>query len=121
MTVDELSTRFDAMQNMLQLMFSMQMDMQRCLRQEISSAIANNPPATTMPNPPIQAGHCTVCLTATADTVLYRCGHLCVCYMCGLNLRETASANGVKCPICRAPVDDIIRVYRSSRDGEKNN
>ena len=109
------------MQNMLQLMFSMQIDMQRCLRQEISSAISNNPPATTMPNEPVEAGHCTVCLTATADTVLYRCGHLCVCYMCGLNLRETASVNGVKCPICRAPVDDIIRVYRSSRDGEEKN
>lgn len=110
------------MQNMLQIMFSMQMDMQRTLRQEVSSAIANNQSTTTMSSHPVQAGHCTICLTEVADTVLYRCGHLCVCYMCGLNLRENASNNnGVKCPICRAPVVDIVRVYRSSRDGEKNN
>ncbi len=119
MTVDELSTRLDNMQHMLQLMLSMQMDMQRSLRQEVSSAIANNSSSTMIASSqPMNAGHCTVCLTATADTVLYRCGHLCVCYMCGLNLRETTSPTGVKCPICRAPVDDILRVYRSSRDGE---
>ncbi len=119
MTVDEVSSRLDNMQHMLQLMFSMQMDIQRSLRQEVASAIANNSSNTMISSSqPMDAGHCTVCLTALADTVLYRCGHLCVCYMCGLNLRETTTANGVKCPICRAPVDDILRVYRSSRDGE---
>jgi hypothetical protein len=108
------------MQQMLQMMFSMQMDMQRSLRQEVASALANNP-ATTMNTPTnqvMQAGHCTVCLTALADTVLYRCGHLCVCYTCGLQLQQARTVHGVKCPICRAPVDDILRVYRSSRDGE---
>ena len=105
---------------MLQRMFSMQMDMQRTLRQEIASSIANNSLTTmTSSSQPINAGHCTICLNAIADTVLYRCGHLCVCYMCGLNLRETTSTTGVKCPVCRAPVHDILRVYRSSRDGEQ--
>ncbi|CAF0876676.1 unnamed protein product [Rotaria sp. Silwood1] len=100
------------MQQMLQLMFSMQMDMQRSLRQEAASAIVNNTSTMiTTINQPMNAGHCTICLTAIADTVLYRCGHLCVCYMCGLNLRETRSTTGVKYPICRAPVDDILRVY----------
>lgn len=107
------------MQQMLQLMFSMQMDMQRSLRQEVASALATNTSNASAPSSqPINSGHCTVCLSAVADTVLYRCGHLCVCYMCGLNLREAAPANRVTCPICRAPVDDILRVYRSSRDGE---
>lgn len=107
------------MQNMLQMMFSMQMDMQRSLRQEVASALATNTSNTTiLSTQPTNAGHCTICLTALADTVLYRCGHLCVCYVCGLNLQQTTSTHGVKCPICRAPVDDILRVYRSSRDGE---
>lgn len=107
------------MQQMLQLMFTMQMDMQRSLRQDVASALANNS-ATTMNSAvqPMHAGHCTVCLTAMADTVLYRCGHLCVCYMCGLQLQQGTSTNSVKCPICRAPVEDILRVYKSSRDGE---
>ncbi len=107
------------MQQMLQLMFTMQMDMQRTLRHEVASSMANNSLTTmTSSSQPMNAGHCTICLNSIADTVLYRCGHLCVCYMCGLNLQQTTSANGMKCPICRAPVDDILRVYRSSRDGE---
>lgn len=107
------------MQQTLQLMFSMQMDMQRSLRQEVASAFANNSSTTmTSVNQPVNAGHCTICLNSIADTVLYQCGHLCVCYMCGLTLRTTTSANRVKCPICRAPVDDILRVYHSSRNAE---
>jgi hypothetical protein len=107
------------MQQMIQMMFTMQMDMQRSLRQEVASAMSTNSSTTTAPaREPMNAGHCTVCLSAIADTVLYRCGHLCVCYMCGLNLRQSTSSTGMKCPICRAPVDDILRVYRSSRDGE---
>jgi len=107
------------MQHMLQMMYSMQMDMQRCLRQEVASSLAGNLTVNgASSNQPVNSGHCTVCLTADADTVLYRCGHLCVCYMCGLNLRQNATHNRFTCPICRAPVDDILRIYRSSRDGE---
>ncbi|CAF3939114.1 unnamed protein product [Rotaria magnacalcarata] len=117
--IDELSTRLDSMQQMLQLMFTMQTDMQRLLRQDVASALTNSSTSTiNPPTQPVQAGHCTVCLSAIADTVLYRCGHLCVCYMCGLQLQQATSTNACKCPICRAPVDDILRVYRSSRDGE---
>ncbi|CAF0828251.1 unnamed protein product [Rotaria sp. Silwood1] len=118
-SIDALSARIDTMQQMLQLMYRMQMDMQRSLRQDVASALANSS-TTTMnsSNQPVQAGHCTVCLSAIADTVLYRCGHLCVCYMCGLQLQQGTTVNAVKCPICRAPVEDILRVYRSSRDGE---
>ena len=105
------------MQRMLQMMFAMQTDMQRSVRQEVASALSHNA-SSILPaaSQSITAGQCTVCLTAMADTVMYRCGHLCVCYTCGLNLQQTTSATGVKCPICRAPVDDILRVYRSSRD-----
>lgn len=95
------------------------MDMQRSIRQDVAGALANNA-STVMSSAtqPVQAGHCTVCLNAIADTVLYRCGHLCVCYQCGLQLQQATSINACKCPICRAPVDDILRVYRSSRDEE---
>ncbi|CAF0780101.1 unnamed protein product [Adineta ricciae] len=118
-SINELSTRLDDMQHMLRLMYSMQMDMQRMLRQEVASSLANASTTTTVPSShPVSAGQCTVCLTEIADTVLYRCGHLCVCYTCGLNLRETSSSTRMKCPVCRAPVDDILRVYRSSRNEE---
>lgn len=114
------------MQQMLQLMFNMQIDMQRAIRQEVASALTNNRTgtntncATSIPlaNHPVDAGQCTICLTAVADTVLYRCGHLCVCYTCGLHLQQARRVEIVKCPVCRAPVDDILRVYRSSRDAD---
>lgn len=117
--METISSRIDEMQKMLQLMFSMQMDMQRTLRQEVAGALSNNPTTImNFNNQPMSAGHCTICLNAIADTVLYRCGHLCVCYTCGLQLQHATPASAIKCPICRAPVDDILRVYRSSRDGE---
>ena len=105
---------------MMQMMFSMQMDMQRSLRQEVASALAAEQTASSsrMNSTPAGSGHCTVCLTAVADTVLYRCGHLCVCYTCGLQLQQTRNYTFVKCPVCRAPVEDILRVYRSSQDAE---
>ncbi|UJR10518.1 hypothetical protein I4U23_014721 [Adineta vaga] len=100
LNVDALSSRLDSMQQMLQIMFTMQMDMQRSLRQEVASALAHHSTATTTTNAstiqPMAAGHCTICLTAVADTVLYRCGHLCVCYMCGLQLQQQTSVHGIK-------------------------
>jgi hypothetical protein len=102
------------MQQMLQMMFSMQMEMQRTLRQEVASALANNrTDSVSITSRPVDAGLCTICLTATADTVLYRCGHLCVCFMCGLHLQQAQSVETIKCPVCRAPIEDILRVYES--------
>ena len=117
--MDALTARLDSMQQMLQMMFTMQMDMQRSLRQEVAGALANTQSSSTTQQVSMQGGHCTVWLTAFADTVLYRCCHLCVCYTCGLQPQKTRTVYGVKCPICRAAVDDILRLYRSSRDGEQ--
>ena len=58
---------------------------------------------------PLDDTHCLICLDATADTVLYQCGHLCMCYTCGLQLKN----RGSNCPVCRAPIKDIMRVFKS--------
>lgn len=57
---------------------------------------------------PYRSGKCTICLELDVDTVLYKCGHMCVCYGCGMNLKAREAA----CPLCRAPIRDIIRIYR---------
>ena len=57
----------------------------------------------------VQSGHCTICSEASIDSVIYRCGHMCVCMACGMELK----AQGLKCPICRAPITDLIRAYAS--------
>nr|CAG4644663.1 EOG090X03H5 [Leptodora kindtii] len=61
------------------------------------------------------AGECTVCYERAVDCVLYSCGHMCLCYDCALQLyrgQRSAGGQGL-CPICRAPIRDVIRAYRS--------
>ena len=57
----------------------------------------------------VDSGNCAICSEAGIDCVLYRCGHMCVCVACGLELR----AQGLKCPVCRAPIVDIVRAFAS--------
>ncbi|CAG0883978.1 unnamed protein product, partial [Cyprideis torosa] len=52
---------------------------------------------------------CTICYEAAVDTVLYTCGHLCMCYPCAT---EQWGSSGV-CPICRAVIRDVIRTFRA--------
>lgn len=54
---------------------------------------------------------CTICYENVVDTVLYACGHMCLCYACGLKLKKMANAC---CPICRRTIKDIIKTYRSA-------
>ncbi|XP_049631620.1 E3 ubiquitin-protein ligase NEURL1B [Suncus etruscus] len=52
---------------------------------------------------------CTVCFDGEVDTVIYTCGHMCLCHSCGLRLKRQARAC---CPICRRPLKDVIKIYR---------
>ncbi|XP_048884426.1 E3 ubiquitin-protein ligase NEURL1B isoform X1 [Brienomyrus brachyistius] len=54
-------------------------------------------------------GECTVCFDQEVDTVIYTCGHMCLCNDCGLKLKKQISAC---CPICRRPIKDVIKTYR---------
>ena len=65
------------------------------------------------PNPPPSARlesiakPCLVCEELPADAVLYRCGHRCACLRCAHFMRYEQ----LSCPLCRAPIDDVIRVF----------
>lgn len=54
---------------------------------------------------------CSICYENMVDTVIYACGHMCLCYTCGLKLKKMANAC---CPICRRTIKDIIKTYRST-------
>ncbi|XP_078101224.1 E3 ubiquitin-protein ligase NEURL1-like [Sander vitreus] len=54
---------------------------------------------------------CSICYENTVDTVIYACGHMCLCYGCGLKLKKMSNAC---CPICRRQIKDIIKTYRST-------
>jgi hypothetical protein len=47
---------------------------------------------------------CKVCMDRRINTVLIRCGHMCVCMDCSNQLD--------RCPICRSHIDEVIQTYR---------
>ena len=47
---------------------------------------------------------CVVCLHSAKSLAFVPCGHLCACTACGKKLKE--------CPLCRAPVQQWLRVYQ---------
>lgn len=56
------------------------------------------------------ASECAICLEKVPDCALYTCGHMCMCYECAINVLKK---QGALCPICRQPVRDVIRIFKS--------
>ncbi|KAF6714446.1 E3 ubiquitin-protein ligase NEURL1 [Oryzias melastigma] len=75
------------------------------------SPSSSAPESPTPPSSPVLlADDCAICYENAVDTVLYACGHMCLCYTCGLKLKMT---NAI-CPICRRTIKDIIKIYRNA-------
>ncbi|BFZ01395.1 hypothetical protein BsWGS_04433 [Bradybaena similaris] len=116
--IQSLRSQMNEMKNMLRLTFDLQVDIQRSIRQEVAAAINAVPGATgvssSVPRPaqPVNDSHCLICLERHTDSVLYQCGHMCVCFACGRDL----VSRGHKCPVCRAPIKDVIRAYRTNAE-----
>ena len=53
---------------------------------------------------------CTVCCERSVNCVLYMCGHMCMCFDCAIAVKHN---KGGLCPICRQPIKDVIKTYRS--------
>ncbi|XP_058043642.1 E3 ubiquitin-protein ligase NEURL1-like isoform X2 [Ahaetulla prasina] len=86
------------------------------LGSSLSGTAPNSP--ISMPESPLSSSisgswndECTICYENMVDTVIYSCGHMCLCYTCGLKLKKMANAC---CPICRRAIKDIIKTYRST-------
>ncbi|XP_059611795.1 protein neuralized isoform X2 [Phlebotomus argentipes] len=54
---------------------------------------------------------CTICYENSIDSVLYMCGHMCMCYECAV--QQWRGIGGGHCPLCRAVIHDVIRTYKS--------
>ncbi|MEQ2186540.1 E3 ubiquitin-protein ligase neurl1 [Goodea atripinnis] len=73
---------------------------------------ADHPQSPTLPSCSSSwSDECAICYENMVDTVLYACGHMCLCYACGLKLKKMANAC---CPICRRTIKDIIKTYRNT-------
>ncbi|XP_012718349.2 E3 ubiquitin-protein ligase NEURL1B [Fundulus heteroclitus] len=69
-----------------------------------------SPSLTASELPPAgKNGECTICFDQEVDTVIYTCGHMCLCNDCGQKLKRQINAC---CPICRRPIRDVIKTYR---------
>ncbi|XP_052099826.1 uncharacterized protein LOC127734153 isoform X2 [Mytilus californianus] len=115
--IHSLKSQLEEMKNMMKLSFDLQLDIQRAIRQEVSAALAQVQVGAEGGSPlkkckPVSDTHCLICLDNHSDSVLYQCGHMCVCYACGRHLMS----RNAKCPVCRAPIKDIIRAYKSNED-----
>uniref|UniRef100_A0A0A9XBU6 Protein neuralized n=1 Tax=Lygus hesperus TaxID=30085 RepID=A0A0A9XBU6_LYGHE len=58
-----------------------------------------------------QSSDCSVCYERQVDSVLYTCGHMCMCYEC--SVQQWRGKGGGHCPLCRAVIRDVIRTFKS--------
>jgi hypothetical protein len=57
------------------------------------------------------SGACVICLANKAVCMAYPCAQMNFCIKCARELATKAGTERVKCPVCRKPVEKMIRVY----------
>jgi hypothetical protein len=78
-------------------------------RHAASSVIISQKPAVSAA--PEKGPECSVCLVARVATVLLPCGHACTCLACSSRLTRNPWNHCVRCPLCRAVVTTVSRLY----------
>ncbi|KAF2359537.1 Neuralized repeat (NHR) domain [Trinorchestia longiramus] len=75
------------------------------------SSTSSSSSSSSNHNNSMESSECSVCYERHIDSVLYSCGHMCMCYTCAI--QQWKGRGGGVCPICRAVIKDVIRTYRA--------
>uniref|UniRef100_A0A7S0T6A0 RING-type domain-containing protein n=1 Tax=Erythrolobus madagascarensis TaxID=708628 RepID=A0A7S0T6A0_9RHOD len=113
LAVEALKHEVHVLKNIVHASFDVQLDVQRAVRQEVAAAMLKTEQqqhnSTVVGHSPRMRsrGSCVVCCETAINCVLYACGHACACSVCARSLLSA----GMQCPMCRAPVRDVVVVY----------
>ncbi|XP_048318346.2 uncharacterized protein LOC112493410 [Ziziphus jujuba] len=101
--MEQLSHEMSELRKSMKVCMDMQMTMQQSIKQEVNSAQGEGTSREGAP----KKGNCCICCEVKVDSLLYRCGHMCTCLKCAHELQRSSG----KCPICGAPIVDVVRAY----------
>ena len=88
----------------------------RCERQGAKVAACQNVRRPAIPTVGADEKCCVICLDAPADFLVVPCGHQCGCEDCLLVVQQDSG----RCPICRADIVAIQRVFAASAKGVRS-
>ncbi|KAK4270623.1 hypothetical protein QN277_019406 [Acacia crassicarpa] len=111
--MEQLYREMAEMRKSLKSCIDMQMMLQKSMKREVNNTVREKKTKKKKGNEEKgdeKKGKCCICYEKEVDSVLYRCGHMCTCIKCANELQW----NSGKCPICRAPIVDVVRVYVNS-------
>ncbi|XP_027339004.1 GATA zinc finger domain-containing protein 7-like [Abrus precatorius] len=102
--MDQLYHEISELRKSIKGCMDMQMQLQKSMNREVHT-VKNEEKKPHNKAP--KKGNCCICYEMKVDSLLYRCGHMCTCLKCANELQW----NSGKCPICRAKIVDVVRVY----------
>ncbi|KAJ6695161.1 hypothetical protein OIU74_014327 [Salix koriyanagi] len=104
----QLQREMSGLRKSIQSCMEMQMNSQNYLKvQEVHPVQGNGKSSSDRR---LNKRSCCICYETHVDSFLYRCGHMCTCLKCAHELLRS----GGKCPICRAPILDVVRACLDS-------
>lgn len=114
--MEQLHQEISEIRRSLKACVNMQMELQQSIKQEIVAALCQpGKQKRRERKDSSRGGRCCICSEEPIDSLLYRCGHMCTCFACAHELQWRSG----KCPVCRAPILDIVRACAHSCSANK--
>lgn len=106
--MQQLQREISELRDSIKCCMEMQLKLQQCINQETLSVRGDE--KRNSADKALVRRNCCICFEKNVDSLLYRCGHMCTCLKCAHELQWSSG----KCPICRAPIMDVVRAFVDS-------